>query len=126
MDTTAAAARFLGTTDEVDACDCCGRTGLKSTVALVLDGEDREVYFGVVCAARALSMPAKDVRKAAKRADDERWAAECAAREAAREAEYQAFQDFLDARVPALRGDRFRQLQALGGMQAARALRSAA
>lgn len=56
MDATtneAAQVRFLGWTDEVDACDLCGKTGLKSTAALEIDGET--VYFGCVCAARTLS-----------------------------------------------------------------------
>ena len=47
------AIKFLGWTDEVSACDLCGKTGLKSTAALEIDGET--VYYGCVCAARALS-----------------------------------------------------------------------
>ena len=93
MNTTALRTfKFLGNTDEVDTCDCCGRKDLKSTVALEnLDTGD-VVHFGVVCAARA----------------------------AAADAEYNRLQTWLDARLPHLRGQRFEQLQALGGMKAVR------
>jgi len=47
--------RCLGLTDEVTACDCCGRTNLKSTVAISLDGESDPVYYGSQCAERALA-----------------------------------------------------------------------
>ena len=46
--------KFLGTSDEVSTCDCCGRKDLKSTVALSID-DGEAVYFGVTCAARALA-----------------------------------------------------------------------
>jgi uncharacterized protein (UPF0264 family) len=45
--------RFLGWTDEVNACDLCGKTGLKSTAAIEIDGEI--VYYGCDCAARFLT-----------------------------------------------------------------------
>jgi hypothetical protein len=42
---------YLGTTDEVDTCDCCGKTNLKCTVAFEkVDGA--VVHFGTTCAAR--------------------------------------------------------------------------
>lgn len=41
---------FLGITDEVTACDCCGRSNLKSTVAFDVAGEI--VHYGSTCAAR--------------------------------------------------------------------------
>lgn len=111
--------RFLGNTDEVDTCDCCGRTDLKSTVALE-DEAGNVVHFGVVCAALATRTTAKDVRSAARKADEEKRAREAAARQAEFRAEYDRFQAFLDSRV-APKGQRFLQLQALGGMAAARA-----
>jgi hypothetical protein len=54
---------FLGISDEVDSCDCCGRGGLKRTVALRF--EDGDLFYGVDCAARALGMTATAVRNAA-------------------------------------------------------------
>ncbi len=59
---------FLGTTDEVSTCDCCGKTRLKSTVALSLNGGEA-VYYGVVCAARAIGRSEKEVRAGARAAD---------------------------------------------------------
>lgn len=70
--------RVLGTTDDVTTCECCGRADLKGTVALqwTLDGEamGRPVFFGCVCAARAVGRPAKEIKAAAKSADDEKAA----------------------------------------------------
>lgn len=46
-------ARFqvIGISDEVLACDCCGKTNLKRTV-VIQDNETSEVkYFGTTCAA---------------------------------------------------------------------------
>ena len=115
-------AHFLGTTDDVTTCECCGRSDLKSTVALVLTEDPtlgEPVYFGVVCAAKALKLSARDVRKAARTADDAKAEAERVAREkAAREADAR-WQAHLDARAPQLRGRRFEQIQALGGFTAA-------
>lgn len=45
---------FLGWTDEVTACDLCGKSDLKSTAALALESGE-VVYYGCTCAARALA-----------------------------------------------------------------------
>jgi hypothetical protein len=117
--TNGGAVEFLGTSDEVTSCDCCGRKDLKSTVALVV-GDGDTVYFGVVCAARSLAMSAKDVKAAAKNADDDRTKAQRVADEERRRFEDKCWQDFLDTKAPALKGRRFEQIQALGGFAAAR------
>jgi hypothetical protein len=61
---------FLGTTDEVDTCDCCGKQNLKVAVAI----EDVETgtvsYFGTTCAARALKLQVAEVKAGARAADD--------------------------------------------------------
>ena len=44
---------LLGITDECTSCDCCGKSGLKCTMALV-DGNGAQVYYGRDCGARAL------------------------------------------------------------------------
>lgn len=119
-------AKFLGNTDDVTTCECCGKQNLKSTVALELEDGGEPVYFGVTCAARALAMSAKDVRVAARTADRARATAEAAARNAAFAAEDAAWQDFLNAAAPEFSRsfmggpDRFRQLDKLGGYTAAR------
>lgn len=52
--------QVLGWDDAVTACDCCGKTGLKSTVVVMLDGDIR--HFGSVCATRHTGWPAKVIR----------------------------------------------------------------
>lgn len=39
---------------EIETCDCCGRQGLKRTVALEMFGTDEIVFYGVDCAAKAM------------------------------------------------------------------------
>ena len=77
---------YLGTTEEHTTCDCCGKSDLKNTVGIhdLETGED--VFFGVVCAARALNTQAVDVRRGAAAADKSKRAAEAAARRAEFEA----------------------------------------
>lgn len=114
---------FLGTSDEVNTCDCCGRKDLKSTVALETE-EGQTVFFGVVCAAKALKRTAKEVKSEAKKAQDAKEAAERAARDAARRVEDARWQAFLDSKVDIKdwsgHGDRLAQIDALGGFKAAR------
>lgn len=46
---------YLGLTDEVTTCECCGKSELKATVALeTLDGGI--VHYGTTCATRALGI----------------------------------------------------------------------
>lgn len=113
------AVKFLGMSDDVTTCGCCGRVNLKRTVALSFDDADA-TYYGTTCAAHALRMPAAEVKRAAKAADDAREAEEQKARKAAFDAEFKAFRDKIDRLVPQLRGNYFRQLETLGGLRAAR------
>ena len=112
------AVKFLGTSDEVDVCECCGKKGLKSTVALSVD-DGEPMYFGVVCAARALKCGVKEVRAANKAADDAKAAAERAARQAAEAARFARWSAFLEAKT-GIKGDGFRAIEKLGGYTAAR------
>lgn len=67
-----AAYTFVGTTDEVTTCGCCGRSDLKGTVVLrPADGGDF-VFFGSVCGAKAQGWTVKDFNTAAKNADKQR------------------------------------------------------
>jgi hypothetical protein len=107
-----ATVRFLGTTDDVTTCECCGRSDLKSTVALSIDESD-PVYFGVTCAAHALRRSVKEI-KAGSRAADEAKA--LAKRKAAAEAERirnAPWFAFLAAQGTG--SDTFRQIESLGG-----------
>lgn len=61
--------KTIGVTDEVTACDCCGKDNLKRTVVL-LDLEMDEIkFFGTTCASNAYSsrvghfVPSKDILK---------------------------------------------------------------
>lgn len=114
-----ATARFLGSTDDVTSCDCCGRTDLKSTVALSFDG-DVTVYYGVVCAAKALGRDPKYVRQETRKADNERDRMVQAALQAERDAAFAKWAAFLAAHGSG--ADVFTRIQSLGGYAAAKAL----
>jgi hypothetical protein len=43
----------LGTTGDITTCECCGKSELKKTVALEVDGEVQ--YYGTTCAGNALA-----------------------------------------------------------------------
>jgi hypothetical protein len=121
---THAAWKFLGSDDSIDTCDCCGRTCLKSTVALESNVTGDVVHYGVTCAARALKWGVKDVKAARSSADVARDAAERAARDAAVKAETARWFAWLDSKV-LLRDwsgsqDVLGQIAALGGATKAR------
>lgn len=66
--------KTLAIVDDVNACDCCGKSNLKSTVAMERD--DGEVlYFGSVCATRHSGRDAKVIKSEAKAAYEEKVAA---------------------------------------------------
>jgi hypothetical protein len=114
--------KFLGTDDSVNTCDCCGRANLKSTVALENLETSEVVHFGVTCAARAVSWGVKKVKIAVRNADLAKAEAKAQAVRAAHQIQMARWTAFLDAQVPALKGDLFRQIQALGGHAVADAL----
>lgn len=49
-------------TDEVNTCDCCGRTGLKATVAMKLS-DGSILHYGRTCAARNSGKSSKQIRQ---------------------------------------------------------------
>jgi hypothetical protein len=107
-----------------DTCECCERQDLKRTVKLI-NPAGRVVWYGTGCAAKAMSVGINVVRAARREQESHAAALARIERDRAAHARYVEFQAWLDARVPALRGNRFGQLEALGGMAAARALRAA-
>lgn len=130
MNSIARAFRILGTTDEVDACDCCGKTGLKSTVAVVeLDADGNELtgdtlYFGCTCAARAARREVKDVRRDAAAEDRAREEAERLARAERARRSHAAWVAHLVARTGGIyswdgKPDVFVMIRSLGGHAAA-------
>lgn len=69
--------KVLGTTGDVDHCECCGRRDLRKTVMLVtldVDGtpDGDTGYYGTSCAARLLGTTAKQVTDQAARGDRDR------------------------------------------------------
>jgi hypothetical protein len=61
---------YLGSTDTVNTCDCCGKTGIKRTVVLdTLDSDNNQEwnihYFGTTCAKKALNYGATNHEKRA-------------------------------------------------------------
>ena len=99
-------------------CECCGREDLKKTVK-VTNGATT-MWMGTGCAAKACGVGIKDFGKALKAEQDQHDAAERKAEEIAWRARDAVWQAHLDARCPQLKGERFRQIEALGGIRTAR------
>lgn len=111
--------KTLGTTEDWDSCDCCGRANLK--VYVVMENlEDGEVCrFGTGCAAKLEQVPATVIKaegREADRARREAERAEQAKRQAAETADWFAFLD-----REAGPGEVIDQYTRLGGLAAARA-----
>lgn len=52
--------KILGTDDAVNTCDCCGKSNLKSTVIVEVDGE--VLHYGSVCATRHTKLTAREIK----------------------------------------------------------------
>lgn len=61
---------ILGVEDSVNTCDCCGRTGLKYTVAVSIGGD--VLHYGSVCVTRHTGKSSAAVRKEARDAREQR------------------------------------------------------
>lgn len=55
--------KALYITDEIDTCDCCGRTDLKATVAMQLSDGGGILHYGRICAARNSGKTSKQIRQ---------------------------------------------------------------
>lgn len=66
----AAALKFLGITEEITSCDCCGKSELKCTVAMETE-EGEVVHYGRTCASRRSGRKVGDMVNAQKAADVE-------------------------------------------------------
>jgi hypothetical protein len=126
-ETSTALRRFevLGTTDDWEGCDCCGRSGLKVYVVLrvVDESEDSgEVYrYGTGCAAKAEGIPAKTIRAEARDADADARRIKAAEAHARAEADLAEWQAWLNEQDPAHANCIPDQITALGGFATARA-----
>lgn len=63
--------------DTVTTCDCCGRTGLKATVAMKLD-DGGILYYGRTCAARNSGKDQRKIKEEIEISRKDRRAAACA------------------------------------------------
>ncbi len=81
--------KILGTDDAVNTCDCCGKTNLKATVIVEVNGE--VLHYGSVCATRHTKLTAKEIKHAVKAADD--------GRKLAAKKEYQASPEYIALQV---------------------------
>jgi hypothetical protein len=55
--------------DDVDTCNCCGKTGLKRTVVMRAEQGGEEFYFGTSCAATHTGRPTHKIVSEARRAE---------------------------------------------------------
>lgn len=60
--------KILGTDDSVNACDCCGKSDLKSTVIVEVNGEI--LHYGSTCATRHTGLSAPEIKRAIKSHSD--------------------------------------------------------
>lgn len=91
--------RVLGTTDEVTQCQLCGRDELKGTIVLEDNATAEIVYYGSSCGARAAGWTTKEIRTAARQADDERRAREQAEKQARHDAWIAARDAWISANI---------------------------
>jgi len=60
--------KIIGFTDSVNECECCGKTGLKGTFCVTIEGEER--YYGSTCAHKKHGFDKKQVAAYVKTYDD--------------------------------------------------------
>ena len=68
-------AKFI--TDEVTTCDCCGKTDLKATVAMLNSDSSGLFYFGRTCAARNSGKASKQITKELKQQQQDAYGRAC-------------------------------------------------
>ena len=98
--------KVLGTTDTVGVCHCCGRTDLKKTVVLEVEGAATPTYYGTACAAKAIKWTVKEVNAEVAKIAKDAKAAEKAAELAAARARVAQIQAKHDAEYAARRAER--------------------
>lgn len=79
--------KILGVDDSVNSCECCGKSNLKSTVIVEIDGS--VFHYGSVCATRHTGMNDKELKHAIKD--------ELAARKESMERHFRSTPEFLAA-----------------------------
>ena len=62
--------KIIGFTDKVNECDCCGKTELKGTYCISIDGN--EFYYGSTCASNTIKVSSDDIKKEVKKIELEK------------------------------------------------------
>lgn len=62
--------QIIGFTDSVNECDCCGKTGLKGTYCILIDGEEK--YYGSLCATKNSGFSSEVIKAEVKKIDLEK------------------------------------------------------
>lgn len=57
--------KIIGFTDKINDCDCCGKTELKGTYCISIDGN--EFYYGSTCASNTINISSDEIKKAVKK-----------------------------------------------------------
>lgn len=116
MNSAEQSVKVLGMAGE-GACECCGTYCPKRRVAVLLDGVT-EALWGSICAGKASGRKSGQVETEARNADDDKRRAVAEAARAEADERDAAFGSWLYFETG--HTDRFLQLQAMGGMKAAR------
>ena len=62
--------KIIGFTDKVNECDCCGKTELKGTYCISIDGN--EFYYGSTCASNTINVSSDEIKKEVKKIELEK------------------------------------------------------
>lgn len=62
--------KIIGFTDKVNECDCCGKTELKGTYCILIDGN--EFYYGSTCASNTINISKEEIKKEIKKIELEK------------------------------------------------------
>lgn len=62
--------KIIGFTDKVNECDCCGKTELKGTYCILIEGN--EFYYGSTCASNTINVSTEEIKKQVKKIDLEK------------------------------------------------------
>lgn len=62
--------KIIGFTDKINECDCCGKTELKGTYCISIDGN--EFYYGSTCASNTINISSDEIKKEVKKIELEK------------------------------------------------------
>ena len=62
--------KIIGFTDKITDCDCCGKTNLKGTYCISIEGE--EFYYGSTCASKIINVSCDEIKKEVKKIELEK------------------------------------------------------